>query len=70
MNNPGFNYHEALKMLQSNPKEFMQRAGVNVPDEILNNPQAIVMHLIQTGQVKGPMSQRIMPMINMMNSGR
>ena len=69
-NNQGFNYNEALQMLQSNPKEFMQRAGVNVPDEILNNPQAMVMHLIQTGQVKGPLTQRIMPMINQMKSFR
>ena len=36
---------------------------MNVPAEMLNNPQAIVMHLINTNQVGGPMLQRIMPMI-------
>lgn len=67
MNN---NMQNALRELQSNPKEFMQRFGVNVPDNIVNNPQAIVMHLLQTGQVKGPLAQRIMPMINNMNTIR
>ena len=67
MNN---NMQEKLRKLQSNPKEFLQNEGVNVPDEILNNPEAIVMHLLKTGQVKGPMAQRIMPMIQMMNTGR
>ena len=68
MNNYGV--QDALRKLQSNPKEFLQRAGMNVPDEMLNNPQAIVMHLIQTNQVGGPMLQRIMPMIQQMNTSR
>ena len=59
-----------LRNLQSNPKEFLDKAGVNVPEEMLNNPQAMVMHLIQTGQVKSPMLQRIMPMIRQMKSFR
>ena len=61
---------EMLRNLQSNPKEFLDKAGVNVPEEMLNNPQAMVMHLIQTGQVKSPMLQRIMPMIRQMKSFR
>lgn len=64
------NMQEMLQKLQSNPKEFLQKAGVNVPDEMLNNPQAMVMHLIQTGQVKSPMLQRIMPMIQQMGTMR
>ena len=43
------NMQEQLRRLQSNPREFIQRAGVNVPEELLNNPQAMVMHLIKTG---------------------
>lgn len=60
------NMQEALRRLQANPKEFMERAGVNVPEEIMNDPQAIVMHLIRTGQVNSPALQRIMPMIRNM----
>ena len=57
---------EQLKQLQSNPKEFIQRTGLNIPEEIMNNPQAMVMHLINSGQVGGPMLQRILPMIRQM----
>ena len=61
-----YNMQDALRKLQSNPKEFLQRAGMNVPDEMMNNPQEIVMHLINTGQVNSPALQRIMPMIRQM----
>ena len=60
------NIKEALSKMQSNPQEFFKQAGVNVPQEIMSNPQAIVMHLINTKQVGGPMLQRIMPMIQQM----
>ena len=64
MMNP--NIQEALKKLQADPREFMKNAGMNVPDEILNDPKAMVQHLIMTGQVSNPMLQRIMPMIRQM----
>lgn len=57
---------EKLKQLQSNPAEFIRNAGMNVPEEILNDPKAMVQHLIMTGQVSSPVLQRIMPMIKMM----
>ena len=60
------NIQEALSKMQSNPQEIFKQAGVNVPQEIANNPQAVVMHLINTNQVGGPMLQRIMPMIRQM----
>ena len=61
MNMP--NMQEALRRLQSDPRSFLQQAGMNVPEELMNNPQAIVKHLINTNQVGGQMLQRIMPMI-------
>ena len=60
------NMQEALQRIQRNPAEFLKNAGVNVPAEIMNDPQAIVMHLINTNQVGGQMLQRIMPMIRQM----
>ena len=57
---------EQLRKLQADPKGFIQRAGVNVPEELMNNPQAMVMHLINTNQVGGPALQRILPMIRQM----
>ena len=60
------NMQEALRRLQSDPRSFLQQAGMNVPEELMNNPQAIVKHLINTNQVGGQMLQRIMPMIQSM----
>lgn len=65
-----YNVQSALRKLQENPGEFLKRAGVNVPDEIIHDPQAIVMHLIQTGQVSGQMMERVMPMIKQLNTTR
>ena len=66
MMNPINNMQEQLRRLQSDPKSFFQQAGVNVPEEMMHNPQQVVMHLINTNQVGGPMLQRIMPMIRQM----
>lgn len=60
------NMQEALRQIKSNPAEFFKQMKVNVPEEIMNNPQAIVMHLINTQQIGGPMVQRMMPMIRQM----
>ena len=65
-----YNVQDALRKLQENPCEFLKRAGANVPEDIMHDPQAIVMHLIRTGQVSSPVLQRIMPMIQSMNTNR
>ena len=56
-----------IQQLKNNPQQFVQQAGWNITQEIMGNPQAMVMHLIQTGQVGGPAMQRILPMIRQMN---
>ena len=57
---------EKLKKLQENPREFIQKAGMNVPEEMMGDPKAMVQHLIMTGQVSNPVLQQIMPMIRQM----
>ena len=57
------NREEMLRQIQSDPLGAAKKAGFNVPDEISGDPKAMVMHLINSGQVGGPMLQRIMPMI-------
>ena len=52
-----------LQQLKQNPAAMLKQAGLNVPDNLAGNPQAMVMHLIQSGQVGGPALQRVMPMI-------
>ena len=63
---PQMDWNTAMGQLQANPAEMIRKAGYNVPDEISGNPQAAVMHMIRTGQIGGPMMQRIMPMLNRM----
>ena len=61
---------DAMRQLQANPAQMITQAGYNVPDEIANNPQAAVMHMIQSGQIGGPMMRRIQPMLNMLMGRR
>jgi hypothetical protein len=41
----------ALKALQNNPIQFLLQQNLNVPNNIGNNPQAIVQYLVNSGQV-------------------
>ena len=52
-----------MQQLQQDPIGMARQAGYNIPENLAGNPQAMVQHLIQTGQVSNPMLQKIMPMI-------
>ena len=52
-----------VQQIQQDPIGMAQKAGYNIPPNLAGNPQAMVQHLIQTGQVSNPMLQKIMPMI-------
>ena len=58
---------EQLEQIRNDPLGMAQKAGFQIPENLAGDPQAMVMHLIQTGQVSGPMFQRILPMIQRMN---
>jgi hypothetical protein len=62
----GQNMQSQLQQLQNDPGGMAQKAGYNIPPNLYGNPQAMVQHLIQTGQVSNPMLQKIMPMIQRM----
>lgn len=47
MNNNIFNL---LPQLKQNPMQFLAQYGLNIPQNI-NNPQDIIQHLLNTGQV-------------------
>ena len=65
-NVPSMDWNALMGQLQANPAEMIRKAGYNVPDEISGNPQAAVMHMLRTGQIGGPMMQRIAPMLQKM----
>ncbi len=61
---PPQNMADAMQRLKADPMGMIRNAGYNVPEEIAADPRATVMHLIQTGQIGGPMMQRIRPLLN------
>lgn len=50
MSNGNMNPMMMLSQLKSNPVALLQRAGFNIPAN-LNNPQAIIQHLMNSGQI-------------------
>ena len=48
--NPMGNMMQTLAQLKQNPLGLLQKAGFNIPANV-NNPQQIIQHLTQTGQI-------------------
>lgn len=42
---------QQLELLKRNPGEVLKQRGYSVPDNLLNDPRAIVQYLFSTGQV-------------------
>ena len=51
----GTSANNAPVQQQQNPRDaamsLLKRQGVQIPDAIANNPQAIIQHLMQSGQI-------------------
>lgn len=52
-----------MQQIQNDPVGMAKQAGYDIPQNLAGNPQAMVQHLIQSGQVSNPMLQKIMPMM-------
>ena len=50
MNGNRMNPMQMLQQLKQNPVGFLRQAGVNIPAN-LNDPNAIIQHLLNSGQV-------------------
>ena len=55
------NLNDLMGQLKANPVEAIRSVGYNVPDELNGNAEAMVQHLLRTGQIGGPMMQQIAP---------
>lgn len=56
---------DAMQQLRANPEQMLKQAGLTIPAG-MNDPQQIVNHLMQSGQVSSPrlqMAQRMMGML-------
>jgi len=49
--NNGNNLLAQLNQLRSNPVQFLMQRRYNIPSNLNNNPQGIVQHLLNTGQM-------------------
>lgn len=45
------NMMQMLQALQNNPMQFLMQRRMNVPQNIANDPNAIMQHLLSTGQI-------------------
>jgi len=59
MNNPFFaamgggqpNMMQMLTQLKQNPMQFLMQRRFNIPQNVGNDPNAILQHLVQSGQI-------------------
>ena len=52
-----------MQQLQQDPIGMAKKAGYNIPQNLASNPQAMVQHLIQSGQIGGQKLQQAMQMM-------
>ena len=52
-----------MQQLQNDPIGIAKQKGFDIPQHLAGNPQAMVQHLIQSGQVSNPMLQKILPLM-------
>lgn len=49
---PNVNPMQILQRLQQNPMQMLQQVGLNLPQNVnMNDPNAIIQHLMNSGQV-------------------
>lgn len=58
------NPQEAMQQLRSNPAAMLKKAGLNVPGT-MKDPQQIVNHLLQSGQISNQRLQMAQRMLGM-----
>lgn len=50
MNNP-VQLMQAVQQFKANPMQMLLQRRLNVPQNMMNDPSAIINHLLQTGQI-------------------
>lgn len=51
MHGQQMNFTSALQAIKQTPMQFLMQKKFNVPQDIANDPNAIIQHLMNTGQV-------------------
>lgn len=74
MSNPIFNAlsgnstnpMQMLNQLMNNPVQFLASRRLNIPQNISNNPQAIIQHLLNSGQMSQETYNRLQSQVSQM----
>lgn len=56
------NMMNLFSRLTQNPAQTLIESGLNIPNDIANNPQSIVQHLLNTGQISQSQVNQAMQM--------
>ena len=56
--------------LKDDVSGYINRAGVDIPENLRNDPRAMAMHLIQSGQVPQQRLRMVQPLIDRMMGRR
>ena len=60
----------SLKALQQNPMQFLAQRRLNIPQNIQNDPNAIIQHLMNTGQISQERYNMASQMVNRIRNQR
>jgi len=66
----GVTVQQAMQEVNEHPAECLRAARFQVPQQYIGDNRATVMHLIQSGQVGGPVMRLIAPIIQRMGGGK
>ncbi len=58
-----------FQQFMGNPAQMMQRSGLNIPQNISNDPNAIIQHLLSSGRMSQQQYNQLQQMANNLTKG-
>ena len=58
-----------FQQFMGNPAQMMQRSGLNIPQNIANDPNAIIQHLLSSGRMSQQQYNQLQQMANNLSKG-
>lgn len=58
-----------FQQFMGNPTQMMQRSGLNIPQNIANDPNAIIQHLLSSGRMSQQQYNQLQQMANNLTKG-
>lgn len=69
-NNSIANILSMYQNFMKNPMQALLSAGLNVPTELMNNPQGIIQHLLNSNQINQNQVNQAQQMLSQMNNNQ